>query len=80
LFQSQPKAFVCYGDEVRENPIPGRVCVGNATCPYSDPYLASGGYCSRSCATHSSDGTVDGYQDCSVGDQKFSRIITTWKP
>jgi hypothetical protein len=81
LFAPSPKAFVCYGENVRVNPIPGRVCVGDRQCPYADPYLTSGGYCETrsACQTHTEAGERQGYESCKVGGNSWSHTMTTWK-
>jgi hypothetical protein len=80
LFSEPPRAYVCYGDDVAVDPIPGRVCVGAVSCPYLDPYLAQGGSCRSACAVHGTgSGLGDGYAACAAAGETFSRVITTWK-
>jgi hypothetical protein len=83
LFSASPEAYVCYGEQAMERPIPGRVCTESASCPYSDPYAADGGYCTtpKACATaFTPSGERSGYTDCRVGERTFSHVVTSWKP
>ena len=81
LFSAQPVAFVCFGRGLQVNPIPGRVCVGDATCPYLDPYLVHGGACDAraACSSHADGSKREGYESCSVEGHAFSHVVTVWK-
>ena len=81
LFASEPTAFVCFGKDRATDPIPGRVCVSDATCPYADPYLSHGGNCEAktACSLHTEGSAREGYDSCRVGGQSFSHVVTVWK-
>jgi hypothetical protein len=81
LFAKDPASYVCFGRDVAENPIPGRVCVNDQSCPYVDPYRLQGGSCeaSRACSGHTAGSEHQGYESCRVSGQVFSHVITVWK-
>jgi hypothetical protein len=82
VFAAKPEAYICHGHEMGVNPIRGRVCDGQADCPYVNPYAGAGGTCSapHACRAHQTLHQTDGYSECRTGEKKWTRVITTWKP
>ena len=81
LFAAEPAAFVCFGKDREVDPIPGRVCVGDAACPYVDPFLAYGGACDvrAACSSHTEGAKREGFESCTVKGRAFSHVVTVWK-
>jgi hypothetical protein len=79
LFAPEPVAYACKGHQADVNPIPGRLCIGEQGCPYTDPYPGDGACdAEEACHKHVEDGTEDGVTECRVGDRVFRHPIMVW--
>jgi hypothetical protein len=80
VFTGPPAAYACAGRQAKEHPIAGRACMGNASCPYADPYQGVSCEASGCSSGRAPSGERSGYVACEVGTRRWDRVVTTYKP
>jgi len=74
IFTSPPKAYFCNGKDFDLGAVPGRLGVGQANAPYTNPFAGTG-FCQDSCTEADAPSTGDGYKACNG----FSHVVTVWR-
>jgi hypothetical protein len=76
IFVNPPKGYFCNGKDFSSGTVPGRLGVGQATAPYTNPFGTPGPcdwYCAKSSAT--TNGVADGFTSCNG----YAHVVTVWR-